>query len=130
MSVSHTLPLQVSRPGGGLPSITIRFRKATDTLIIHIKQKVSGDDYLFVPRTITQTLKDSFDGVTVSNGTWSVPGQWSIDNIHEVPDIISEMLERRGWLVLDEQYDGNGGRYKMRARRDGPTTSKKTLRFE
>ena len=101
-----------------------------NTLIIQIKQQILGHDFLFVPRTFTQTLKDNFDDVTVSNGMWSIPGQWSMDNIHEAPDIISEMLERRGWLVLDEKYDGSGGRYKLRARRDGPMNAKRKLRFE
>lgn len=128
--IKRSLPSQVSRPGGGgLPTLTIDFKRnsTTGALDVRIKQRIHNQPHLFVPRIVTQALKDTFGDVTVSKGTWRVPGPWAAIDIHEVPDTISEILERRGWLTYSEDYDHTGGKYKMRARHDGPTSAKRVL---
>lgn len=57
-------------------------------------QRNSEGTTLHIPRVVTQALKDEFeDDVIVSNGVWIIAGPWSIDDIYQAPDIISEIMQ-------------------------------------
>ena len=126
--IRRSLPCQV-KVGAGMSTLRIvsKIRSSDGSLRVRMQQRIDGQTHLFVPRIVTRGLQDEFDDVTVVRGEWIIPGPWAADELLEPTEIISEIMERRGWVGLGGSSDDTGATYKMRARRDGPQSAKRRL---